>query len=89
MAWHPDVWLKDVVWPLQYFEDHCFLEQRFVLDDAQRVREVLASTSKQLGATVSISAVSRLQCGEGLDQGGQASFADQVADTVQQAAQAG
>ena len=88
-ARHPDLWLKVVVWPLQFFEDHCLLEQRFVLDDALRVREVLASTSKQLGALVSISGVSRLQCGEGLDQGGQASVADQVADTVQQAAQAG
>lgn len=60
-----------------------------MLDDAQRVREVLASLSKQLGSAVSISAVSRLQCGEGLDQASPASFADQVAETVQQAAQAG
>ena len=74
---------------LQYFEDHCMLEQRFVVDDSIRVKEALAAAGQRLGGSVSITALARMQCGEGLEHPEQASFSEQVADTVQQAAQTG
>lgn len=74
--------------PLQYFEDNCFLEQRFVIDDSLRVSEALAALGKRLGSAITVTALTRMQCGEGLEHPEQASFSDQVADTVQQAAQA-
>ena len=64
------------------------LEQRFVVDDSMRVREVLAALGRRLGGEVSIAALARMQCGEGLEQREHGSFADQVAETVQRAAQA-
>lgn len=68
---------------LQFYEDNCLLEQRFVKDDSKKVSEVLKEAGKAVGADLEIQEFVRLQCGEGLDKE-QSSFADDVAQALQQ-----
>ena len=68
---------------LQFYEDNCLLEQRFVKDDSKKVSEVLKEAGKAMGADLVIQEFVRLQCGEGLDKE-QSSFADDVAQALQQ-----
>ena len=68
---------------MQFYEDNCLLEQRYVKDDSKKVFEVLKEAGMAIGADLEIQDYVRLQCGEGLDKE-QSSFADDVAQALQQ-----
>ncbi len=68
---------------MQFYEDNCLLEQRYVKDDAKKIQEVLKDAGKAVGADVQIQGFVRFQCGEGLESE-QSSFADDVAHALQQ-----
>ena len=68
---------------MQFYEDNCLLEQRYVKDDSKKVSEALKEAGKAMGADLEIQDFVRLQCGEGLDKE-QSSFADDVAQALQQ-----
>lgn len=71
---------------MQYYEEVCFLEQSYILDDELRVRDVLKQISKEAGVPLAITGFVRLQCGEGLEQEGKKDFAKEVKETVAQTA---
>ena len=68
---------------MQFYEDNCLLEQRYVKDDSKKVSEVLKEVGKAMGADLEIRDFVRYQCGEGLDKE-QSSFAEDVAQALQQ-----
>lgn len=68
---------------LQFYEDNCLLEQRYVKDDSKKVSNVLKEAGKAIGSDLEIQDFVRLQCGEGLDKE-QSNFADDVAQALQQ-----
>ncbi len=68
---------------MQFYEDNCLLEQRYVKDDAKKIQEVLKDVSKAIRADLQIQDFVRFQCGEGLENE-QSSFADDVAQALQQ-----
>lgn len=57
-----------------------------MVDDALKVKDVLKSLAKDIGVELEITAFSRLQVGEGLEEEGKKDFAAEVADTLQSAA---
>jgi translation elongation factor EF-Ts len=50
------------LFPLQFYEENCLLEQRFVLDETKPVKAVLSSIVPGLYITSFL----RMECGEGL-----------------------
>lgn len=70
---------------MQFYEDNCLLDQRYVKDDAKKISEVLKDAGKAMGADLQIQEFVRFQCGEGLDKE-QSSFADDVAQALNQTA---
>ena len=65
---------------MQYYEEVCFLEQRFVMDDALQIGQLLKSHKP---APLRIASYVRLQCGEGLEETAASDFASEVAQAVQ------
>lgn len=63
----------------KYYEDVCLLEQKYLLDDAVKVRAAVSKLSKQLASPLRVAAFLRVQCGEGLDTVDKADFATEVA----------
>ena len=53
----------------KFYEEFCLLDQKFVLDDDRTVAQVLLQFSQDhdLPHPLTISAFSRMQCGEGID----------------------
>lgn len=64
--------------PLQFYEENCLLEQRFVLDESKPVRAVVSSVLPGLHITSFL----RMECGEGLKKGA-GDFASDVASLQQ------
>ena len=62
---------------MQFYEDTCLLEQKWVMDETRKVGQVAAD------AGLAITGFARFQCGEGLEKEEQASFAQEVAQTLQ------
>ncbi|GBG59019.1 hypothetical protein CBR_g24367 [Chara braunii] len=52
----------------KFYEDVVFMEQKFVMDDSKKVREVLSDMSRELGSTIHVDEFLRLQCGEGIEK---------------------
>ncbi len=69
---------------LQFYEDSCLLEQKFVMDETRKVGQVVADASRELSGQqqLHIAGFVRFQCGEGLEKEA-ASFAEEVAQTLQ------
>ena len=66
----------------QFYEEVCLLEQRFVMDDTQRIRDVLKACSVADG-TLGIPTFIRLQCGEGVESQPPVDFAAEVAQAAE------
>lgn len=70
---------------MQFYEDSCLLDQKYVLDETRKISQVLADTGKAIGADLHIQSFVRFQCGEGLEKE-QSNFADDVSQALQQTA---
>lgn len=70
----------------KFYDEHCLLNQRYLLDDADTVGSVLQRFSRQHGLDqpVRVAEYLRVQCGEGLTQehGNTNNFAAEVASVV-------
>lgn len=66
----------------KWAEESCLLQQRFLLDDSQRVAQVVAAAGKAAGVPLRLAAFVRVQVGEGLagGAGGAKDFAAEVAE---------
>ena len=63
------------------YEEVCLLEQRYLLDDAHSVAEVVAAAGAAAGGALRVSGFVRVQVGEGLEaEGGGKDFAAEVAE---------
>lgn len=65
----------------KFHEEAVLLEQAFVVDPDQRVKQVVAAAAKELGALVEITAFVRLALGEGVEKQ-TGDFASEVAQLV-------
>lgn len=65
----------------KFYEEAVLLEQAFVVDPDQRVKQVVAAAAKELGAPVEITAFVRLALGEGVEKQ-TGDFASEVAQLV-------
>jgi elongation factor Ts len=72
---------------VQFYEENCLLEQKYVLDMTKKVSKVVEETGGSLDAKLEVIDFVRFQCGEGLEKE-QSNFADDVAQTLQQTASA-
>lgn len=52
----------------KFYEENCLMEQPFVMDGKVKVRELVESTAKELGAPISITGYSRMMLGEGIEK---------------------
>jgi elongation factor Ts len=62
----------------KFYEESVLLEQAFVVDPDQRVKQVVQAVAKELGAPVEVKAFVRLALGEGVQKGAD-DFANEVA----------
>jgi elongation factor Ts len=62
----------------KFYEESVLLEQAFVVDPDQRVKQVVQAAAKELGAPIEIKAFVRLALGEGVQKGSD-DFANEVA----------
>ncbi|KAK9808957.1 hypothetical protein WJX72_007019 [[Myrmecia] bisecta] len=69
----------------KYYEENCFLEQKFVMDDSKKVQAVVKELGQELDLDLQLSGFVRLQCGEGLEKSASKDFATEVAETLEQA----
>lgn len=65
----------------KYYEEVVLLEQLYIMDGKQKVREVVEATAKELGAPVTLAAFSRFLLGEGIEKA-ESDFAAEVAAAV-------
>lgn len=65
----------------KFYEEAVLLEQAFVVDPDQRVKQVVAAAAKELGAPIEITAFVRLALGEGVEKQ-TGDFASEVAQLV-------
>ncbi len=70
---------------MQFYEDSCLLDQKYVLDETRKIGQVVSDTGKAIGADLHIQEFVRFQCGEGLEKE-QNNFADDVSQALQQTA---
>jgi elongation factor Ts len=63
----------------KFYEEVVLLEQVFVVNPDQRVKDVIAQAAKDVGAPVTLTAFVRMQCGEGIDKGPADDLAAEVA----------
>jgi elongation factor Ts len=63
----------------KFYEEVVLLEQVFVVNPDQRVKDVITEAAKDLGAPVTLTAFVRMQCGEGIDKGPGDDLAAEVA----------
>lgn len=48
----------------KFFEEHCLLDQKFILDDKVTVKAALAAVSKSVGSTVRIADFAYMKVGQ-------------------------
>jgi elongation factor Ts len=63
----------------KFYEEVVLLEQVFVVNPDQRVKDVIAQAAKDVGAPVKLTAFVRMQVGEGIDKGPGDDLAAEVA----------
>ncbi len=63
----------------KFYEEVVLLKQPFVMDPDQTVEQLVASTGKALGTTLTVKGFVRLALGEGVDKGPENDFAAEVA----------
>ncbi|MCH5304837.1 MAG: elongation factor Ts, partial [Ruminococcus sp.] len=62
----------------KYYKENCLVEQEFVKDNKQTVKQYVDSVAKQLGGSIEIKSFVRFEKGEGLEKR-QDDFAAEVA----------
>ncbi len=62
----------------KYYEEVCLLEQTYVIDGETKIRAVVESTSKSIGAPIKLTGFVRFALGEGIEKA-QSDFAAEVA----------
>ena len=67
----------------KYYKEICLLEQIFVKDSSLTIKKLLESTSKELGAEISVKRFTRYEMGEGL-QKREDNFAEEVMGQMKQ-----
>lgn len=70
---------------MQFYEEACFVEQEFVMDDSLKIKELLKQTARETGASMRLSGFARVQCGQGLEES-KKEFASEVAETLERTA---
>ena len=65
----------------KYYNQHCLVEQEFIIDDSINVAKYLENVSKELGAEVKVDCFVRYEKGEGLEKKVD-NFADEVASMI-------
>ena len=63
----------------KFYEETVLLEQAYVIDTEQRVKQVVEAASKELGTPVEIAGFVRMALGEGIEKQ-QGDFAAEVAE---------
>ena len=62
----------------KYYKENCLVDQEFVKDNKQTVKQYVDSVAKSLGGTITIKEFTRFEKGEGLEKR-QDDFAAEVA----------
>jgi elongation factor Ts len=65
----------------KFYEEVCLLEQKFVMDDSKKIKDVVKEAAKMHGIDLKLTGYVRLQVGEGL-QSQAKDFASEVAEAV-------
>lgn len=52
----------------KFYEENCLMEQPFVMDGKQKVRELVEATAKDVGAPIEITGYSRMMLGDGIEK---------------------
>jgi elongation factor Ts len=52
----------------KFFEESALLEQPFVMDPAQKIRDVVISSAKEQGTAIALTSFARFQLGEGIEK---------------------
>jgi len=67
----------------KFYEEVCLLDQPFIMDDKKKVRDVVAEAGQAAGSELRLTAFTRVQVGEGLEEeGGKIDFASEVEETL-------
>lgn len=51
----------------KYYEEHCLLDQKFVIDGETKISDVVANAGKEAGAEITLTGYVRFQLGEGIE----------------------
>eukprot|EP00898_Chlorokybus_atmophyticus_P004859 jgi/Chlat1/5374/Chrsp35S05216 len=52
----------------KYYEEVVLLEQKYIVDETKKIKDLLKAAQSELGGTVDISGFIRVQCGEGIER---------------------
>lgn len=52
----------------KFYENNCLVDQLWVKDDNQKIKDVIADAGKKLGTTLTVGRVSRIEVGEGIEK---------------------
>ena len=52
----------------KFYENNCLVDQLWVKDDNQKIKDVIAEAGKKLGTTLTVGRVSRIEVGEGIEK---------------------
>ena len=67
----------------KYYEEVCFVEQPYIMDDKKKIKDVVAAAGKEVGVDdLRVNGFIRVQVGEGLQEEGKKDFAAEVAETI-------
>ena len=63
------MWDKIIAGKLEkFYENNCLVDQLWVKDDNQKIKDVIADAGKKLGTTLTVGRVSRIEVGEGIEK---------------------
>jgi elongation factor Ts len=63
------MWDKIIAGKLEkFYENNCLVDQLWVKDDNQKIKDVIADAGKKLGTTLTIGRISRIEVGEGIEK---------------------
>lgn len=64
----------------KFYEEVCLLEQKYLLDDSQKVAAAVKAAGAKLGVQLKVAGMLRVQVGEGLQSAAAKDFAAEVAE---------
>lgn len=63
------MWEKIIGGKLEkFYENNCLVDQLWVKDDNQKIKDVVAAAGKKLGTTLTVGRVARIEVGEGIEK---------------------